>query len=353
MVLLMDMSNLVYTGMSSKERDFGEQNEITLRAVPYVLNKIAAFYSVDKDIVAVFDSPKRKATVANTRGYKAGRQYNPAVSWELNILKELLSMCSIPTVSVAGQEADYVINNLCAKFRGEYDVYIASADADMFSNVYSEDGVCCEMVSFSQHSYHVNKRNFEATTGVPYNFINLDKILNGCKSDNIKPFPKGSTLFQSYINYLQRRFARMYKFDKNLHTFSMMKDSVIFSVNTLDAFLEFFRLDEELYSPEAEKELRQRELLIQGPKFPVLLEGEVDWESFNRLAKALGLEGCAEILTENVLPFDYDYYKRVIGIIKQITPNTPTMFEESTMATEVNDVSLDAIFGILDEEGDL
>ncbi|MFF2798204.1 hypothetical protein, partial [Lysinibacillus xylanilyticus] len=151
-MLLLDVSNIMYTGASARAQYFGEASEFKIRSIPYFFQQIASYYSKDEKMIAVFEKVGKIPALAKVDGYKSGRHRNPLVEWEISALRSLLQYIGFPILEVEGQEADYVINNYCRLNRDKENIYILSADQDLASNVRQGD-YFTKMLSYSSVSY--------------------------------------------------------------------------------------------------------------------------------------------------------------------------------------------------------
>lgn len=343
----------MYTGASYRDVYIGEASEFKLRSIPYFFKVIASYYSESKDMIAVFEDSGRIPGLAREGGYKAGRSRNPHVEWEMAALKNLLEYIGFPIMHVKGQEADYVINNYCREHGGKEEIYILSADRDLSANVRG-GRYSTSMLSFSSVSYNINRANFESITGVEYNFMNLNKLLLGCKSDNIKPFPNGKDIYDTYLNSVKATWRRAYKFDPATQVSTDLHDNIINHFNTYQAFMAW--LDNSKYGTEENKrELDRRNQLVQGPIISLPKVPKVDWEAYNRLIASLNMKGTSSIKQVKEAFMNQQTLNDIYGILRRAQNQSKTMYEgaseELEELTEVG--NLDSILGILDGGGQL
>ena len=351
-MLLLDVSNIMYTGASARFSYFGESSDFKIRSIPYFFQQVAAYYSKDTNMVAVFEKVGKMPALARTDGYKSGRSRNPLVEWEITALKELLKYIGFPILEVEGQEADYVINNYCRLNRDKEHIYILSADQDLASNVRSGSYVT-ELLSYSTVSYNVKKHNFKSITGVDYNFMNLHKMLLGCKSDKIKPFPQGREIYHAYFKSLEGRWKRIFSYQPGIDSTSQYDDDLVLPYATYDSFIDWF-IDSRYYTEDNLKELQNRRLLIEGPQFDVARPHQIDWRSYNDLMATMNMNTTASNKAVRTGSFSKKIYDDVMYIFRQAQNTNVSMFEElpgDSAVEEVGDIS--NILGLLDLGGDL
>ena len=351
-MLLIDVSNLMYVGASARPYTYSK-GEVVLHSIPYIMHRMAAACAVDPDVIAVFDSNNGRSSLARTDGYKAGRQRNPLVAWEIRVLKALFVKYRIPHVEVFGEEADTVINTICADFKGKDNVYIMSADADLYSNIYDDGNTCCETVTFSSKSYSVNKFNFESVTDYDYNFTDIHKILRGCKSDNIKPMEDGRKIYERYLKYVKAILKRSAGYDAKTMYLSELEDWQVLPFTEFKTFYEWFKGQPE-YTEQYDKDLLERRELIQGNHLTIPPIGKRNWEGFNHLAVNLELESIATIRSVHIPSYVYQEHVEAIQLIKEVRETSATMFEATDVdSRKVEEVSNTHIFSLLNKEGDL
>jgi len=343
----------MYTGASASSSYFGEGSEFKLRSIPYFFQKVAAYYGKDKDMIAVFEKVGKMPALSKSTGYKSGRNRNPLVEWEITALKELLTRIGFPILEVEGQEADYVINNYCRMYGDSQDIYILSADQDLAANV--RDGeFTTQMLSYSTVSYNINKSNFKAITGVDYNFMNLHKILLGCKSDKIKPFPQGREIYQAYFSTLESKWRRQFGYQKGTHTSADFEDSYLLPLAEFEQFVEWYRLSK-YYDDEGLRELNNRRQLVEGPVFDLPRVFPVNWQAYNDLIASLNMNSACSIKAIRSGMYNKETVDEVIYILRKAQSANLTMFEgqagELDGLEEVGDIQ--NILGLLDTGGAL
>lgn len=351
-MLLFDVSNICYTGASSKYHYFGHTSDYKIRSLVYFLEKVACYYSVDKDMIAVFEGVGKIPALAKDGGYKSGRQRNPMVEWEMIVLKNLLEMINFPILYVDSVEADHTIKNYCEQNRDKQNIYILSADEDLASNVREGESFSTEMLSYSTSSYNISKANFREITGVHYNFLDIHKLLCGCKSDKIKALPTGRQLYNSYIANLESLWRRKYGYDKSQHTTASLVDAVINENNTLEAFLKWFRASS-YYTVEIENELHLRAQKIIGPTVRLPQVGRVDWQAYNGLIDTMNLSNSCSIKSSKSNGHSDEMYRLILDIMGKGQTSTRTMFEGdfNTDTSDLEITGIEDIRQLLEAEG--
>lgn len=352
-MLLLDVSNIMYTGASSSHSYFGEASEFKLRGIPYFFQKIAAYYGEDTQMIAVFEKVGRMPSMARVDGYKSGRSRNPLVEWEITALQKLLESIGFPILYVEGKEADHVINNYCRINRHKENIAILSADKDLASNVRSAE-FTTKMLSYSTVSYNIDKANFKEITNVDYNFMNINKLLLGCKSDRIKPFPKGREIYSEYMVSLQSLWRRKFKYQIGTHTPADFADDILMPYTSYEYFIDWYE-NSKFFEASGLKELTNRRDLIEGTVFDLPKTYGIDWVSYNNLIAVLNLGSTASIKSLKAGVYNEDSYINVITILRQAQNSNTSMFEgnieELEEMVEVGDVN--NILGILNVGGSL
>ena len=352
-MLLLDVSNIMYTGASSSAVYFGESNEFKLHSIPYFFQKIAAYFGKDTEMIAVFEKVGKMPALSSSSAYKGGRNRNPMVEWEISALKEMLRRIGFPVLEVEGQEADYVINNYCRLNRDKENIYILSADQDLAANVRCGE-FKTEMLSYSTVSYNINKANFKAITGVDYNFMNLNKILLGCKSDNIKPFPLGREIYNSYIGSLESNWRRQFGYRIGVDSTSNLDDDFVLYYSNFEQFLSWYSTSK-YFNEDLVQELHNRRLLIEGPQFSLPKLSPNDWRTYNQLIAAFHMNTSCAIKSIKLGHFDPELYELVQHILRKAQTANVSMFDgpakELDGLQEVGDIQ--NILGILDSGGAL
>lgn len=352
-MLVIDVSSVMYTGASAREVRFGESGEFTLRCIPYFFEKIAAYYIEDKDMVAVFEHIGKIPALASSTGYKSGRTRNPLVEWEIKALAAILDYINFPMLEIQNQESDHIINNYCRLNRDKENIIILSADADIASNV-SHGDYETKISSFSTKSYNIDKYTFEEITGVPYNFMNLNKLLLGCKSDKIKPYPEGEEIFNSYLHVVLHGWKRKYGYDLETNRTSDVVDALINNHNTLESFLDWFQ-HSRYNQGDAIDELRERWTLVAGTKFDVPEVSKVNWDMYNAVMNVLGNFKVTGIKAVNRGDYDQGVYDELCNILRKAKNANASVYEgkgqEFDVTEEVGDIS--NILDILGNGGDM
>jgi hypothetical protein len=351
-MLLFDVSNVCYTGASSKYHYFGHSSDYKIRSLVYFLEKVACYYSVDKDMIAVFEGVGKMPRLSQDGGYKSGRQRNPMVEWEIICLKNILEMVNFPILYVESVEADHVIRNYCEQNRHKENIYLISADQDIASNVREGESFSTEILSYSSTSYNISKANFKEITGVHYNFMDINKLLCGCNSDRIKALPNGKQLYNAYIANLESLWRRKYSYDKTQHTTASFVDAIIDENNTLEAFLKWFTLSS-YYNPEIENELKLRAQKIIGPTVRLPSIGRVDWQAYNGLIDTMNLSNSCSIKSSKSNGHSDELYRLILEVMGKGQTSTRTMFEGdfNTDTSDLEIAGIEDIRQLLEAEG--
>lgn len=352
-MLLLDVSNIMYTGASSGHSYFGEATEFKLRSIPYFFQQISSYYGEDTQMIAVFEKVGRMPALAKVGGYKSGRNRNPLVEWEITALQKLLESIGFPILYVEGQEADHVINNYCRLNHDKENISILSADRDLSANVRSGE-FTTKMLSYSTVSYNIDKGNFKEITGVDYNFMNINKLLLGCKSDRIKPFPQGREIYSAFMVSLQSLWKRKHKFKIGEHTTADFADEVLMQYTSYEYFIDWYQ-NSRFFETPGLRELGNRRTLIEGTIFDLPKTYGIDWIAYNNLISVLNLDKTASIKSLKSGVYNIESYTNVISILRQAQNNSTSMFEgnmeELEEMVEVGDVN--NILGILNAGGSL
>lgn len=352
-MLLLDVSNIMYTGASSRAQYFGDASDFKLRSIPYFFQQIASYYGEDKQMIAVFEKVGKIPALASSTGYKSGRPRNPLVEWEITALQKLLELIGFPILQVEGQESDYIINNYCRLNRDRENIAIISADQDLASNV-RQGTYSTKMLSYSSVSYNIDKANFKAITGVEYNFMNIHKLLLGCKSDKIKAFPNGKEIYNSYIKNLESIWRRRYNYNVSTNVTSDFSDDILMPYTEYDYFINWYELSR-FYEPSMKRQLDERRLLIEGPIFDLPRTYGINWEEYNRLIAAFNMTSNASVKAVKLGKFDDQVYQNVLSILRQTQTANVSMFEgnmqELEELTEVTNIG--NIIGLLQAGGEL
>lgn len=352
-MLLLDVSNIMYTGASARSYRFGEASEFTIKSIPYFFEKIAAYYKEDKNMIAVFEKVGKMPALSQSGGYKSGRNRNPQVEWEIASLQGLLEAIGFPTLYVEGQEADHVIANYCRLNHDKEDIFILSADQDLAANIRGDE-YQTRMLSYSTVSYNIDKSNFKAITGVDYNFMNINKILLGCKSDRIKPLPEGRDIYNAYIRNLESLWKRKYGYNPKEQSASDFFDDVIIPYTEFDYFMTWYKTSA-FYSPQMEREMYNRRGLIEGEVFDLPKVGTVDWKLYNDLVSVFNFSIVGEVKSVKGGVFSQDLYDTAVSILRKSQIRASNIFGDAKKPLdeleEVSDIS--NIIGIISAGGDL
>jgi hypothetical protein len=202
-VLIIDGYNVMYSGNSnSRALPVGHCGDKFLKCIPYFLNKLVNFAALDSKVVVVFD-PDEKSIFNDTSGYKQNRVHQPNVLWEIRILKKMLDFIGIPTVQLNCEADDVIYSILQDHCNDDEDHYIVSTDKDLACNVAKRGIYQTKMLAFNSVGYNYTYENFYSLLGIPFNFININKLLLGCKSDTIPPVKNGTVLWSKFVNSLR------------------------------------------------------------------------------------------------------------------------------------------------------
>lgn len=345
-MLLIDVSNVMYTGAGFNGNNFGRTNIHPLKSIPYFLKTVASLHMYTGKMVAVFEKTGRMPALSNGNGYKSGRAKNSKVEWEIKALRKILEKANFPILEVEGQESDYIIYNYCRQHRHNEDIYIASVDMDMTSQVCKHDTGSVQIVSFSSLSYNIDKNNFKEITGVDYNFMDLNKILLGCKSDKIKRFPNGTEIYEDYISTVKSQLRRTYGFDIN-SPLSTVPDSIIFEMNSYNRFEDWY-MNSSFYTSEGLKDLRARQKLVMGPEFLLPQVPPVNWFEYNRVAKVFN-SGVVEM--EEVPKFSLEEYDEMEKLLDSVSSEY-SIFEAAEQIEVIPETpQLQNLLGVLEKGG--
>lgn len=352
-MLLLDVSNIMYTGASSKYSYFGEASEFKLRSIPYFFQQVASYYSEDTQMIAVFEKVGRIPALAKVGGYKSGRSRNPLVEFEITALQRILESIGFPILYVEGKEADHVIANYCRINGDREDIAILSADQDLACNVRSGK-YTTKMLSYSTVSYNIDKSNFKEITGVDYNFMNINKILLGCKSDKIKAFPHGKEIYTAYMKNLESLWRRKFGYKPAEQTPADFVDEVLIPYTEYEYFIEWYKVSK-FYEASDLKELNNRKKLVQGDVFDLPRTYGIDWQGYNNLMEAFNLASTASIKSLRGGTYSAEMAHNVVNILRQAQTASASMFEGSTEEleefVEVGDIN--NILGLINNGGDL
>lgn len=350
-MLLLDVSNIMYTGASARFSYYGEAGEFKLRSIPYFFQQISSYYSEDTSMIAVFEKVGRMPALAKVDGYKSGRNRNPLVEWEIVALRKMLESIGFPILEVEGKEADHVIANYCRINGHRENISILSADADLAANVRSGK-FTTKMLSYSTVSYNISKDNFKEITGVDYNFMNINKLLLGCKSDRIKPFPHGKEIYSSYFANLESLWKRKFRYKVGVNTPSDFDDSLLTPYNTYEHFIEWFKTTR-FFEESSIRELNNRRVLVEGTVFDLPKTYGIDWVGYNGLINTLNIADVASVKAMQVPKYKQTDADAVIEILRQAKNANASMFEGNSVEledlSEVADVN--NILGILNAGG--
>lgn len=190
MISVLDVSNIIYSGHYG---NFSNAKPRTVSGFPvgglFKLFGLIASNLTISDFALAFDGDQilKKELLPE---YKANRIPNYSVYAEIELAKELCSMCNIPILFNKQYEADDLIYSLCLY------VSILSDECDKIQ-IYSDDRdlSCCvspniELRNVTPQGKFIDFKNFTdrvvPKAKIPYNSILLYKLFNGDRSDNYK-----------------------------------------------------------------------------------------------------------------------------------------------------------------------
>ncbi|MFF2798251.1 hypothetical protein, partial [Lysinibacillus xylanilyticus] len=203
-------------------------------------------------------------------------------------------------------------------------------------------------------SYNIDKGNFKEVTGVDYNFMNLNKMLLGCKSDKIKAFPQGREIYNSYIKNLESTWRRRYGYNKAEQTTKDFPDEYLIPYTEFEYFSQWYE-NSMFYDPRDLSELHNRRVLIEGPVFDLPRTYAIDWLAYNNLMCAFNMDSLAGVKCLKSGKYDEGLVSTVINILRQARSANVSMFEgnvkEFEELAEVGDV--ENILGLLQLGGGL
>lgn len=278
-MLIVDISNVMHSGMSCYPRPFLPEYNFTFRGIPYFFEKIAYYGLKSKNLVVVFDpEPSTKSNIQSP--FKTNRIYNPQVQYELRVLKAILEFSGVPYVQVPGYSADSLISNILAdNYYVPENHYIMSVDQDLACNVQRrQDDYTTNMLGFNIKGFNVSPDTFHSIYKVPYNFMNIHKLLRGCSSDAIPVGTCGEFLEKSFYSSLEL-------------IIELESDGVYSKIEELSEVLDPFDYNTEEYffdwllnvmgRQDLEEEYHIRAKAIFPKDISTGEVPETDWETFN------------------------------------------------------------------------
>lgn len=203
-LVIFDVSPFIYSAMGIDKYKNDTVYDFPVGGIKNLLKHVSFTLRSYGDVVLCFDSRSFRKDLNPT--YKAGRQKNPLVYAQLDLLYEVLPKCGIVCLKEEGLEADDLIYNIVEANQKEYLIIeIMGTDYDLTHNV-AYTNVMFRSITTQVHS--VTPSNF-STAIVPgkkllYNTIAAYKVFCGDNSDYIERFkgtnPKvtGELLYDKY-----------------------------------------------------------------------------------------------------------------------------------------------------------
>lgn len=203
---LIDVSALLHYGMTSVKYRDKRSYGFPVGGIHKVMYHISVAFAANDDVILVFDGRNnfRKGIMPE---YKAGRIPNKEVIAQADFLYNHLLECNIECLKMDGFEGDDIINWVSQKAAELQSVFIIGNDKDLVHNVHGN----ITFHSIDRNVNCVSEANFpfaiEKGVYIPFNFVNVRKVLTGCPSDKVPPFvaedgTTGAELFDSYIDCL-------------------------------------------------------------------------------------------------------------------------------------------------------
>lgn len=310
MISILDVSSIIYGGHYGTVAN-GRASMVNGFPVGglWKLFGIIASNMSTSDFALAFDGDKilKKELLPE---YKANRVPNYSIYAEIEMAKELCSLCNIPIIFDSQYEADDSIYSLC------YYISLLSQEAERMT-IYSDDRdlACCVTKAISVHNVttqgrHIDFSNFKerAVNGfnLPYNMILPYKLFTGDASDNYR----GSTftgitmdmMFSEIDNKVQSFIADGWFMDINYSDYdifaNIVKEISYLSTDTVEDILTkarivypyirevgnipFETIFEDVYSGKSK--------LYQGYRnLNVFDSGNIDLHKFVSICKTLGV----------------------------------------------------------------
>ena len=137
-------------------------------------------------VCVVFDMKGKLLRHDICPSYKATRgPMSEDLAPQFRVIQEFLKQLNIPTIAMAGYEADDIIATLTRKFHREIPIRIATRDRDLLQ-LCDLDNVCVHLLRTGGNFINVNRENVTQFFGVTADKIALYKAIAGDPSDNIK-----------------------------------------------------------------------------------------------------------------------------------------------------------------------
>ena len=192
-LLLLDGHSLAYRAFYALPTDLATSSGMVTNAVygfTSMLIKVMADEKPDHLAVA-FDAPAKTFRKEMDATYKAGRKETPDLfKSQLPLIRQVLEVLAIPTLEVAGVEADDVIGTLAVRAAAQgMDTIVVTGDRDSYQLVrdphlkvlYNKRGV-------SDYALYDEAGIFERTGVTPLQYVDY-AALRGDKSDNLPGVP--------------------------------------------------------------------------------------------------------------------------------------------------------------------
>lgn len=204
-----DVSAFVYMGTTSS--NYGDRSfyGYPVGGIHYLMRHVSTALVMQDAVALMFDGRNNFRKGLST-DYKSNRIPNPSVLSQIDSLWDGLSSCGVPCYREDGYEADDLINWCSTANKKDYnEVFIYGNDKDLIHNVQAK-------VSFNSIAMNINNisvANFPYSIypgeNIPFNFMSVFKVFNGCKSDCVKPFVgengiKGRELFDAYVSLFEK-----------------------------------------------------------------------------------------------------------------------------------------------------
>lgn len=187
-LVIFDVSAFIYSAMGIDKYINDTVYDFPVGGIKNLLKHVSFTLRSYGDVVLCFDSRSFRKDLNPT--YKAGRQKNPLVYAQLDLLYEVLPKCGIVCLKEEGLEADDLIYNVVEANQKEYLIIeIMGTDYDLTHNV-AYTNVMFRSITTRVHS--VTPSSF-STAIVPgkkllYNTIAAYKVFCGDNSDRIERF---------------------------------------------------------------------------------------------------------------------------------------------------------------------
>lgn len=207
-LVIFDVSPFIYSAMGIDKYRNDTLYDFPVGGIKNLLKHVSFVLRSYGDVVLCFDSRSFRKDI--NPAYKAGRQKNPLVYAQLDLLYEVLPKCGIVCLKEEGLEADDLIYNVVEANQSEYLVIeIMGTDYDLTHNV-AYTNVLFRSITTQVHS--VSPSNF-TTAIIPgkkllYNTIAAYKVFCGDNSDSIAEFKgtnpniTGELLYNKYIKLI-------------------------------------------------------------------------------------------------------------------------------------------------------